>query len=815
MIRHFFITVFRNILRNKLNSFINIFGLALGIATSFLILTHIRYELSYDRFYPKADRIYRITNEAHYGDQVRNWAPTAPLLAEEIDAYYPEIEKSTYIRQIQSVVLSYQPAEYPLRSFTERNGFFTDSAAIDIFDIEILKGNPATVLQNVHSIIITPRLAKKYFGKEDPIGKTILMENMLPLTVTGIFEEPPENTHLKIDFLITMTTFKQLLYKQGLEDLYNAKTWAGVYTYVLLNDKARKEQVEAKLPDFSVAYYQESEERRDSVWAMRKFSLQPITSIHLHSNLEQEISRNGNFLYILVFSITALFILFIAGVNFVNITTAQSFKRMKEVAVRKISGAPRSQMIRQFTGEAVLMTLISGVLGILFIDFMLPVYNNLSGKTLNMTQIFSAENILIMAGIVIALGILSGLYPSVFVSGFKPASSIRGIKDPGSTSSRLRKVLLVVQFILAGFMIFSTLVIYQQMRFFTTKDLGFDKHNLVAIRLNGGLTDLALKNPNTLKEKILASPLALEASILSTLPGERYSVEGLRPDSIPDDSDLPSIRFLRADEDYITTLGLELIDGKDYKDLPGMEHAYILNETAVRTLNLSNPVGRHGKSTFGMDGEIIGVVKDFHFSSLHENIEPMVIEYFRDEEGRRFGLGYVLVRLSDGRLPEGIDHLRKAVRELVPDAVFNHTVLESSLEALYKDEANVLNLFKAFSFLAIFIASLGLFGISAYTVELRTKEIGIRKTFGATLPEVVRLISIEFMAYVLIAMMVAIPAGWFFMKHWLQNFAYQIDIYWWIIALSLLITLMIAWLAISYQAIRAGGKHPADALRYE
>ena len=814
MLRHFFITIIRNIRRQKLNSFINLFGLTLGIATGFLILTHVRDEISYDKFFPKSDRIFRVINRAHYGDQVRNWAPTAPVLAEKMMENFPEIEMATHFRQTFSTVLSYQPEEGEKKSFEENWGFFTDSIAIKMFDIEFLQGNSRTALRDVNSIIITPSIANKYFVDEDPMGKTLLYQSQLPLKVTGVFKEIPHNSHLKIDFLITFASFRNLLIEMGYEDLYNARTWAGVYTYVQLADVGQKKDVESKMLDFQMEYYQ-FDGTPEEMKSERMFSLQPITQIHLHSNLEQEIRRNGNIVYIIVFTISAIFILFIAGVNFVNITTSHSFKRMKEVGIRKVVGAFKGQLIRQFLGEALLMVFIAGLLGVLFIDFLIPLYNQLSGKFITISQVFSPNNIIVMSGIIIAVGLLSGIYPALFVSSFDPVISLKGIKDPKSKANRIRKTLLVVQFVLAGFMIFSTLIIYLQMNFFHTKEMGFDQENLIAIRTNGDLAEFAINEPDALINKITGHSSIISASLASNLPGERYSVEGLRPDSLPDDAELPSMRFIRSDNNYLATLGLELIKGEDFSDVPSLRHGYILNETAVEALNLTNPVGSRGSSTFGGDGEIIGVIKDFHFASLHSLIEPLVIEYFNTEEGRRIGIGNILVRIQPGQDKAAMKYLEKTVKELVPEAVFNYEFVETYLSSLYKDEKNVLDLFKAFSILSIFIACLGLFGISAFTAQLRTKEIGIRKTFGASTKSITILVSREFIIYVLISLLISIPLGLYFMNKWLQNFAFHIRIHWWVILLTVMITLVIALLAVSYQAVKAAFSKPADVLRYE
>lgn len=611
MLRHFLITITRNLRRQKLNSFINLFGLTLGIATGFLILTHVRDEISYDKFFPKSDRIFRVINRAHYGDQVRNWAPTAPVLANEMVESFPEIEMATHFRQASSSVLSYQPEEGEKKSFEENWGFFADSIAIKMFDIEFLHGNSRSALRDVNSIIISPSVAQKYFGDEDPMGKILLFQSQMPLKVTGVFKEIPHNTHLKIDFLITFVSFRNILIEMGFEDLYNARTWAGVYTYVLLGDNNQKKDVESKMIDFQMKYYQ-FEGTREEMRSRQIFSLQPITQIQLHSNLEQEMRRNGNIVYIIVFTISAIFILFIAGVNFVNIATSHSFIRMKEVGIRKVVGAFKGQLIRQFLGEALIQVFIAGLLGILFIDFLIPLYNQLSGKLITLSQVFSPINIIVMSGIIIIIGLLSGIYPALFVSSFDPVISIKGIKDPQSKANRIRKTLLIVQFVLAGFMIFSTFIIYLQMDYFHNKEMGFDEENLIAVKADGKLGEFAINEPEALKNEITGHSSVISASITSNLPGENYSVESLMPDSLSDNTELPSMRFMRSDENYLTTLGLELIEGKDFRDVPSLPHAYILNETAVKAFNLTNPAGSRGSSTFGGDGEIIGVIKDFH-----------------------------------------------------------------------------------------------------------------------------------------------------------------------------------------------------------
>ncbi len=814
MIRNYIKTIIRIFWRFRLNSFINLLGLALGITAGFMILTHIRDEISYDRFFPKADRIYRVISEAHYGDQVRNWAPTAPVLAEEITRYYPEIEKATHFRYMHDLLLEYRPDGEEPRLFREKWGFYTDSAALEIFDIELLQGDPETALRDIFSIVITPGIAEKYFGDEDPMGKTLFMESTVPLTVTGVIKPLPPNTHFKFDFLVSFNTFTKQLINAGYEELYYARTWAAVYTYVLLHENNTGEQVESKFPAFLMEYFQ-FDGPVEELLAERNFSLQPITDIHLRSNLEQEMRRNGNIVYVLVFTLAALFILFIAGVNFVNITTSQSFKRMKEVGIRRVMGAHRSQVGRQFLGEAIVVTVIAAFIGLLLIDLLMPLYNQLSGKSIILSQVFNSRNVLMMIGVVLLVGILSGIYPAFFVSSFKPVESIKGIKDPKSSSNRLRKALLITQFILAGFLTFSTIIIYSQMNYFFKEDLGYEEKNLIAINVSGNLQRFASSNPEALKSELSSHPSILSISFISTLPGQRYSVEALVPDSFPEDTDLPSMRFMRADEDYITTMGLELVEGKDCKEMIHLPHVYIINEKAVESLNLASPVGSRGSSTFGGEGEIIGVVKDFHFASFHSLIEPMVIEYFNSSGEVRMGVGYILIRIKSGQFREALSHLRETINRIVPESLFSYEVLEENLKNLYGDEKHVLDLFKAFALLSIFISCLGLFGMSAYSSELRVKEIGIRKTFGASLSQIVLSLSEEYIKFIVAAVVIAIPVAWYVMHRWLQNFPFHIRITWWVAVLSILLITLVAILTVSYQAIKAGLGKPVDALRYE
>ena len=807
-------TIFRFFVRQKLNSFINLVGLVIGISASLLILTHIRDELSYDRFFPKSDRIYRVIREFRSEDNEGYWAATGVQLAEEMVNYFPEIELATHFRQIYSTLVEYKPeGEDPIK-FEEDKGFFTDSSALKIFDLHFIKGNPETALQDINSMIITSRMALKYFGNIDPIGKSLFLYGEYPMEITGVVQELPVNSHFEFDFLIDFATFTAAMLSSELNaELYNSRGWSAVYTYILLTNKTSEKQIIPKLSDFTIDFFQLTDSA-DIADISTGLKLQPLTNIHLEPNLEKDIAKTGNRTYVIVFTITALFLLFIAGVNYVNIATSQSFRRMKEVGIKKVIGVRRGQLFRQFIGESVFLTSISALIAILVIDLILPLYNQLSGKEMTSSQVFSADNIIIMIGIVIGLGILSGIYPALFTSNFNPIVSIKGIKDPGSSANRLRKLLLIIQFTLSAFMIFSTLTMYLQMQFFYNRELGFQKDNLMEVNLNGGMERWAYYNPESLKDALKKDPNILSCALVDRLPGDRFSYESLVPDSFPEDNDLPNFRFTRGDKDYISTLGLTLEDGRDLNDI-NLPHAYIINQQTAKILNLTNPVGVIANSTFGGPGEIIGVIKDFHYASLHNKIEPMVYEYFSQDNENRFGLDRLLIRYKPGGLKEILAHLDELKNEHAPDAIINYSLMDENLKTLYSQEQNAFRLIEIFALLSVFIACLGLFGLSAYSVEIRTKEIGIRKTFGASVNGILILFSKDFMRFVLIALTISIPFGWYIMHKWLQNFAFHISITWWMIILTVLLVIFVAFISISYQALRAALGDPAKALQHE
>jgi len=809
MLKNYLWTALRNLGKSRGYSLINISGLAIGIACSLLMFFHIQDELNWDRAFPKARRIYRITNQGLTGS-ARHWAVVSPLHGLEIRRDIPEIELTTRLFYLFSNILSYAPPDGPTRRFEEQGGFYSDPGTTEMFDLEFIKGDPSAALKTIDSVILTQSMARRYFGEADPINKTILNESQnRTYRVTGVIADFDFNTHLKFDYLVSMQTFYRRMIDSGSRSWLEARGWAHFYTYVLIGEAHTIDQVEAKMADFTANFYSGPDSNREQILSRTKLHLQPITDIHLRSHLEQEMGPNSDIAYVYIFSAIAAFLLVIAAFNFVNISTAQAFKRMKEVGVRKVTGAGRPQLIRQFLGESFLLTVVSAVFALLLFQLALPVYNRLTGRTLDFLELLQPSNLVVLGAIIGFLGVAAGLYPALFMAGFQPVASLRSHRDPRSGTATLRRGLVVFQFVISIFMIISTITIYRQVSYFQDKDLGFDKEGVVAVKLYGRLRASAISDSQALKAEFLGNSAVSHVALASNLPGERLSVENLRPEGIAEDQQLPSVRYLRVDEDYIETMNIEVLEGRSFKGLTRRTSAFILNEAAVKALNLEQPVGKTASNFRGVTAEIIGVVKDFHFASLHHSVEPLILDY-RPTWG-----GYCLLKVQWGRIPDVLKFLKTKLEEIAPDNLFLYRFVDDELVKLYANEIRMSEVFKLFSLLAIFISCLGLFGLSAYSAELRTKEIGVRKVLGASVIQVLTLLSRDFTRWVLGANLIAWPLAYIVMHDWLKNFAYRIHISWITFALASGLALLVALLTVSYQAVRAASANPIDSLRYE
>jgi putative ABC transport system permease protein len=814
MLIKYIILIFRNLWRFRLYSLLNIVGLAIALAVATLIFIYVRTELSYDRSFPKADRIYRIANYNTSGPRARNWANGSPMMAEEITKFLPEIESIARLYPITESVLEYYQDSMNVTSHMDNGGFFIDSTFLDMFDVKILYGNKAAPIRKPYSLILTESLSRKFFGTEIPLGKSIYIRGE-PWEITAICQDFPEEQHFHPTHFMNWQSFKDLIIGAGLSDLYYSRGWSGVYTYALMREDVNVNELVDKLMDFRVDFYSEflsPEEVTEGGY----FLLQSLTDIHLKSNLEQEIEANGNIIYVLVFSLAAIFILVIAGVNYVNLATVKTFKRMNEIGIRKVAGARRMQLVIQFLGESLFITLLSGLTAILIMDLLLPLFNRITEIGVLSLELITLKNSGMLFGMVILLAICSGLYPALFASRISPIKAINELKDPGSTSNLIRVGLVILQFTVSVFMIIATIILYRQMNYFLNKDMGWDKENIIALTLNGDAAVMARDNPDLLKEELTELAFITGATITSDIPGDRFSVEGLIPDVPRDEEfDNPAIRFLRVDEDFIPLMGIEIMQGRNLSRTSGKESEFILNKAAVKAIQLENPLGIEAETYFGQRGEIVGVSGNFHYATLRQIIEPLVLEVNYDPESRGLFYRYLILRLSPGDLSTKINRLQDKMEDLAKGYIMQYTFLDENMYKNYKTEQRLKELLRAFAILAILISCMGLFGLSAFSAELKTKEMGIRKAMGASVARIAFRMIKNFLVYVIISLLVALPLGFISMNKWLQNFAYHINIQWQEFLLASLLAITIASLSVAYYALRSGTANPVDSLRYE
>ncbi len=814
MFKNIVVTAFRIAFKQKLISLLNIIGIALGIAVSLVLIVHIRYETSFDKHIPDVDKVYRVINNGQ-GENSRAWATTSTPILEEITDFFPEIDYATRIRPIGNMALSYENENGEKVRFEETGGFNADSTVFDVFGIDLIAGNPLDFYEDMFSLAITETMARRYFGDDNPMGKQLMMEgDNTILTVKGVLPDCPENSHLDYSFFVPYKSFKSMILNAGYSDLYYSKGWAGLYNYVRLKENTSAESVRSRMDDFTIHYYAPLFDDTIDILTQTQLMLQPVQDIHLHSNLEEEIKVNGNITYIYVFIVSLIFILIVVGTNYVNLATSLALKRTKEIGVKKVNGSSSSMLRFQIFSEAVITSILGGILAILIVDLLLPYYANLSDLDIKLKDVFSSLNLIIFVGITLGLGILSGAYPAIFITRFDPVLAMKGLKDPTSKANLIRKMLLVFQFVVSVFMIFVTIGIFNQMRFFQNKSLGFDKENLVSFNATGSTAGFLYNNGASLKAELFALPSVKSVAYCSDIPGERLSVESLTlPNWNPGDP-MPSMRFIRVCKDFIETMGLNLIEGPGFTSEFPQTSKFILSKEATKVLQLEDPIGKTGSSMFGGEGIIRGVIDDYHFASLHQPIEPVVLEYNMGESLRGWA-NTVLIKLNPGDVSKQLDAIDSKVKELVPDAVLNYNFVDDHLDSLYVSEIKMSKLFKGFTLFTILIACLGLFGITAYNAELKTKEIGIRKVMGASNASLIRSLSFQFMTFVFISVAIALPLAYWFINSWLQNFEYRVNLspFSWILAVAL--SVGIAYITIIYHAVKMARKKPVDILKWE
>ena len=783
-------TALRVIRRQKAFSLINVSGLAIGFVVCMLIVLWVADEWSFDRFHTNARQIYRIYRDESATSSGSTSALTPPPMASILKADFPEIIRATRFGYWQMPLVTYGE-----KKFNESGYRHADPDFFAMFSFPLVKGDPETVFANPYSVVLTETTAAKYFGQEDPLGKTLTVNNTFDVIVTGIIADVPSNSSLEFDLL---SPFEILLKEFIGED--NADNWGfnSFSTYVMLPKTAVKEDLAQKLKGCLEKYAPGDTD---------ELALQPLTDIHLFSNLGHDLRNRGDVKYVWIFSALAVFVLLIAGVNFMNLTTARSANRAKEVGLRKVVGSVRPQLIRQFFGESVLMALFALIAALFLLELLLPFFNTFSGKQLVSPWQNNPFLLLGFFGMAVVTGLISGSYPALFLSSFQPIQILKGTIRSAGANPVFRKTLVIFQFSLSMFLIIGTIIISRQLSYMRNIDLGFSREHIIHLSIHGELH----AKYNAIRDRFLQNPDVLHVTASMALPTNIQSSpgtpewEGKNPDEIME------IKADFVDFDYIETFNIPLVEGRSFSReyATDPETAFIVNEEAVKRMGLQKPVVGKKFGFWGIDGQIIGVMKDAHFQSLHHKIEPLVFKIFRPWYKR------LHVKIRSDNVSSTLRSLEKTWNQMNLGYPFEYRFLDEDFHNLYKSEARLGNIFQAFAALAVFIACLGLFGLASFIAEQRTKEIGIRKVLGSSTISIITLLNSEFLRWTAVANLIAWPIAYFVMQRWIQNFAYKADITIGIFVLSSLIGLAVALTTVSLQTLKAARANPADSLKHE
>lgn len=794
MFRNYLTISFRNTLKNKWFSLLNIAGLAVGMACFILILMFVQFEMSFDRFHEKSERIYRVIsrNTAGESDVTESHYHTPELLAELLAAEFPEIERAARGRGAftDKVILQYQEKNF------YQIGIFADPQFLKIFSFPLLKGDLDRALEAPRSIVLTEDVAEKLFGSDDPLGRVVSYKEKrreYEMTVTGVIADVPKNSHLQFDYIISHAT--TVAEPKDSYMIANWNVWNFV-TYVELTTPEARSQVEGKFPAFLARQGQEG--------GSDAFFLQAIEDIHLRSQIQGERATNNQIRYVYLFMTIALIILLIACINYMNLVTARSMTRAREIGIRKVAGANRRQLIKQFIGETLLVTAFALGLSLLMIRFILPYFNLLIGTDLQISALSQTSLLVLIAGTVLFVGIASGTYPALVLSALKPVNVLKEFSASGKRGAGLRNVLVVFQFSVSIVLIACTLVVFNQLNFVKNQKLGYDREHVVVISVREQETK---DKAQAIRTELLQHPEVLGVSISGGLPTNirsRYGGAKFTKDSGEEIE--TSVRFDYVDYDFLDVFKIELVRGRNFsRDFGEDQKAILINEALWEKLGWADPVG---KEVDVLDyTRVIGVVKDFHFASFHTEIEPMVLAF---ESG-----GNIAVRIQPGNVSSRIELIRTVFENHSKSQPFDFYFLDDSFNELYQKEQRSGEIFGYFSLLAIFLACLGLLGLASFAVERRTKEIGIRKILGAPVSRILGLLTREFVRMVILANVIAWPVAYFAMRRWLDNFAYRIDLTLGTFLLAAGAALLIAFVTISTQTLRAALSNPVDTLRYE
>jgi putative ABC transport system permease protein len=807
MFKNYLKVAIRNLWKNKVFSAINIIGLSAGLGVCLLIVLYVVDELSYDKYIPNADRIYRLDADLYFNGTGFNAAISPDPLGPTLMRESPQVE--------QMVRFNYQGdilVKKDNQNIQDHHAVFADSTFFKVFDIPVIAGNPATALLDPTSIVIDETTAKKYFNSTDVIGKTLYVDNTTYCKITAVIKDMPSHSHFHFSFIRKRGT-------QG----DGANDWLSnnVHTYVLIKPTATRASVQKSVDGIITTYLMRSLE--DALHTSEKdvqqtgghflYHLMPLADIHLHSDKSYELEANGNINYVYIFSVIAVLILLIACVNFMNLSTARSANRAKEVGIRKVAGSTRSNLIYQFLTESVLLSFFSLLIALGFAILLLPLFNQVSGKEMFVHTLFSSWMMPVLIGLVLIVGCVAGSYPAFYLSSFQPVQVLKGTIAKGFKSSWLRSSLVVFQFCISIILIVGTIVIYNQLNYIHNRKIGFNRDQVLILHNTWSLD----KQIKPFRQDLLKIAGVENATISGSLPtGSGFNQNGWFRDATLNAKQAVILTEFNIDENYIPTLGMQMDSGRNFShDFLSDSTAIILNEAAVRLLGFKNPLNQilyrpRGQNNVlkGIPYHVVGVVKDFNFSSMHDKVGPLVIKNNED-------FGSIAVRVNSKNIPSVINQIETKWNSMTTGQPFNYTFMDNDFNNIYKAEQQTGTLFITFAVFAIFIACLGLFGLVTYAAEQRTKEIGIRKVLGANVGGIVTMISKDFLKLVLIAALIAFPIAWWTMNKWLQSFAFRTNISWWIFILAGLLTVMIALLTVSFQAIKAAVANPVKSLRSE
>jgi putative ABC transport system permease protein len=807
MLKNYIITAVRNLLKRKGYTLINIIGLAIGMASCLLILMFVNDELSYDAYNENADRIYRVAGSFRYGGRDFDIAVAPAPMAQVLIDEFPEVVDAVRFRQRGLYIFRYGE-----NSYQEIRVSYADPSFFNVFSIPLLSGDPKTALAEPNTLVLNQETAEKYFLDEDPVGKTLRLNDRTDYMVSGVFENIPDNSHFHFDILVSMSSLAES----------KGKIWMNqnFQTYILLHEKATPESVEAKFPDLLIKYMgpqiqafmgKSMEKLMEEGDIRGEFYLQALRDIHLHSDLLGEMEATSDVKYVYIFTAIALFVLIIASINYMNLSTARSAGRAREVGIRKVLGSFRSQLIRQFLTESMMLCLVSLVLALGLVRLVLPYFNGFSGKALSMLALGNPSMIVVLVLVTIFVGILAGSYSAFFISAFKPVNVLKGHLKSGAKTGWLRSVLVIFQFAASIILIIGTFVVYNQLDYIQNKKLGYDKEQVVILNNTYLLGDQA----ETFKNQMLVYPQIVNATVSNYLPvPSSRNNSAVLPEGERDSKKATSMQNWVVDHDFITTLGMKIVVGRDFsREYSTDTKATLINQAAAKQFDWAQPVGKRIGRVVSNAGdielyEVIGVVEDFHFETLKETIGPLVM-FLGNSNGR------ISFRVETEDLSATIGLLQKEWKKFLPHQPFEYGFLDERFADMYQTEQRIGRIFGVITGFAIFIGCLGLFALAAFTAEQRTKEIGIRKVLGATAANIIRLLTKEFVILIAIANLIAWPVAFLVMKGWLKDFSYRISLSVWLFVGAGLLTLFIALLTVSFQAVKAALADPANSLRYE